>query len=106
MSKSYNIDISIDAPFNLKTIELVLQEGINHGFIYYNCIHPATKLVSTEQAALNFYSKAQEKIHGEESYTFIKYQDTFLFLVIYNQAEKISIYMGDATFKWYKQFEN
>jgi hypothetical protein len=108
MSTLYSLRVQVEAVFNCKTVERILQRGIDHGMIYFKGEYVSAETLSAIQGATKLLFCDEQIREDGGPYIFIKFQDTYFSLWINaHEGGGTIIYLGGSgAYSWKKAFVN
>lgn len=107
MGVSHDLLIEINAEFNHKTVERILQRGIDHGMIYFKEQYVSMETLSPREGAAKLLSPEEREKDDGSPYLYIKFEDTYFSLWInaIEGRQGTYLFLGDnRPYTWKKLF--
>jgi hypothetical protein len=103
MSITHGIFITIKADFNTTIIQQILQQGLDHDFIYLESYDSTSKTIDVPALIERILLEPRD----ENSLIDTKYHDTYFSLGISpTEKNRIRVSVGSFSYAWKKQFSN
>lgn len=106
MSKSYSIDVTLQAPGERNTIALIIKKGSEMGFVYYDSDFfsrwgDERIILSNEEAIHKILDNNEINANQGGAYVEVMFQDTQFMLRVFDlTSTTLGLYMSNFGYQW------